>query len=293
MKIRTIAIPVLLLSAMVLAACGQQGYKDKSATVATVDGSKITQLEYTHLLRQLKGVPVAANDNERKQVIDQLVTGELLANYARKEKLNQDADFYVAKKFADRSLLARAAIGKYLEENPVTPQEVKARYDEMKGEKQLKVSHILLKTEAEANAVIADLKKGKSFAAEAKAKSLDVDSAQRGGSLGWIGRGALAPELYDSAAKLKKGEVGQTPIKSPFGWHVVRLDGTREAKLPPFSQKIAQALQRQMQSERVQTLIASLKKKAKIDIVEPKAAKPAAAEAAAPEKKEPQTKDSK
>ncbi|MEJ2107994.1 MAG: peptidylprolyl isomerase [Acidiferrobacteraceae bacterium] len=262
MKIRNLSITVLLVSAALLAACGQQGYKDKSATVATV--------------------PVAANEQERKQVIDQLVTGQILANYARKEKLNQDADFYVARKFANRSLLARAAIGKYLEENPVTPQQVKARYEELKKEKQLKVSHILVKSEDEAKAVLAELKKGKSFAALAKAKSIDVDSAQRGGSLGWITRGALAPELYDSAIKLKTGHVGQEPVKSPYGWHVIRLDSTRAAKIPPFSQKIAQALHRQMQSEDIQTFIKSLKKKAKIDVTEAKKAPPAPAAAPAP-----------
>ncbi len=267
MKTRLIFTAVLLAAGTLLAACNQeQGYKDKSAAVATVNGQPITDLEYRHVLRNAKGVAVAANPLERKQVIDQLITGELLAQEARKEKLDQDENVYLTEKFAKQSILARAVVGKYLQEHPVTEQEIKARYDELKNSKEYKISHILLGKEEDAKAVIAELKAGKSFAALAKAKSADVDSAQRGGEIGWIEHGGAAPEIYEAAAKLKNGQVSPEPVKSQYGWHVIRREAERTSKVPPFD-KAGPVIGQQLQRERFETYITELRKKAKISIV--------------------------
>jgi peptidyl-prolyl cis-trans isomerase C len=285
MKNRLIAIATLFVAATVLSACGQQGYKDKSPAVATVNGTAITDLQYRHVLRAARGVAVAANPQERKQTIDQLVTGELLVQEAKKEKLDKDKDVYLAMHFAEQSILARAVIGKYLQAHPVTPQEIQARYNELKNAKEYKIAHILVTSQDEATKIIAELKAGKSFAALAKAKSIDVDSGKRGGQVGWIEKGGLAPELYDEAAKLKNGEVDPQPVHSQFGWHVIKREAERTAKLPPMN-KAEPAIARQLQRERFDTLIADLKKKAKIKVMpEPKKAEsstPATSAPAAP-----------
>jgi peptidyl-prolyl cis-trans isomerase C len=246
--------PLLLLALLAISGCN----KDDSGTgpvVATVDGSTIRESEYKNVLRAQYGAEAARNETERQQAIDFLV----------RRKLPEREDVARALRLAHEELLIRAVTSQYLRDNPVSEEDAKMRYEALKKEKEIKVSHILLPSEAEANKVLAQLKAGKSFAALAKTSSLDEDSAKRGGEIGWINQHSLAPQLFFAAAELKDGAIGKTPVQSDYGWHVIRRSASRNTQLPPYD-KIKQKLVELVQQERINTLTGHLREQAKIVI---------------------------
>lgn len=250
-----------LFSLVLLSACDKT---PKGEQVATVNGKPITVIEYQNILQARFGTRVARNKSERKNAIDWLIKRKLLIQEAQKQKLDSREDVATAIKFNQEQILIRALTSKYLKDNPVTEQDAKKRYDELRKEKEYKVSHILLPSEEQAKQFITDINKGKSFKLIAKKNSLDMDSAKRGGSIsGWINQHGIAPQVYIAAAKLKKGKVGSMPVKSDFGWHIVRRDGSRGAKLPPF-EKIKQKMLERVQGERIDNLLDHLRSQAAI-----------------------------
>lgn len=254
---------VIVLLAMSLAACSK-GYEDKSAVLAKVNGTPVTQLALDHFLRAQKGIAVPESEGEKRQAIEQLVTTQLLVQEALNQGMDKREDVYLAVKINREAILARAVIGKYLQDNPVTENDMKAYYAELSKQEQYKVRHILLPSEEKAKEVIAAIKAGKAFAKLA-AQSLDVDSGKRGGDIGWIGPNIIAPVLYTTAASLKNGGIAGTPVKSEFGWHVIRRDASQLPKLPPYEQ-ISDQLRERLQGERIDTLARGLRERANIVI---------------------------
>lgn len=251
---------VTIFSLLLLSAC-DKGPKD--GQVATVNGDAITAKEYTNILAARFGTAVARNDTERDQVINYLVKRKLLVHEAEQQKLDDDENVALAIKLSREELLIRAVTAKYIQDNPVTDQDTKTRYDELKKEKEYKVSHILLPSEEKAIEFIAKIKKGNSFRRIAKKHSLDQDSSKRGGNIGWVNRHGIAPQIYIAAAELKNKEIASAPVKSNYGWHIVRRDGSRKKQLPPYSkhkQKILELVHR----ERIDTLIDHLLSKATV-----------------------------
>ncbi|MDE1716194.1 peptidylprolyl isomerase, partial [Chromobacterium amazonense] len=130
--------------------------------------------------------------------------------------------------------------------------------------KEYHARHILVKTEKEANAILAQLKKGKSFDALAKAKSDDLGSKNSGGDLGWSDPGQYVKEFGDAMVALKPGEITQTPVKSQYGYHIIKLEGAREAEGPKF-EDVKPQLQQEMQRTAFDKMIQDLKGKAKVE----------------------------
>ncbi len=260
-----------LFSLLVLGACDKT---PKGEQVATINGEPITVKEYQNILAAQFGTKVARNEAERKQAIDWLIERKLLIQEAQNQQLENREDVALAIKLNKEQLLIRALTAQYLKDNPVSKEDAKKRYDELKKEKEYKVSHILLPSEEQAKQFIADLNKGKSFKRIARKHSLDVDSAKRGGSInGWINQHGIAPEIYVAAAKLKKGKVSAAPVKSDYGWHIVRRDDSRNTKLPPFD-KYKHKMLELVHRERIDTLIKHLRSKATIVVSEKQKAAP-------------------
>lgn len=258
---RQIALRTLLaFSALGLIACDKTPTEEQ---VATINGEPITVKEYQNILGAQFGTTVARNSTERKWAIDYLIKRKLLIQEAQHQQLDKNNKVALAIKLNREQLLIRALTSKYLQDNPVTEQDAKRRYEELKKETEYKVSHVLLPQESQAIQFIADIKKGKSFRRIAMKHSLDLDSARRGGSIGWLNRYGIAPHIYFAAAKLKKGEVSATPVKSDYGWHIVRRDASRNTKLPPFNKHKMEMLER-VQRERIDTLIDHLRSRATI-----------------------------
>ena len=260
MRKQIVSLTLLVFSLLVLNACDNTPTEEQ---VATINGEPITVKEYQNILDARFGTAIARNTAERKQAIDYLITRKLLIQEAQHQQLDKNDNVALAIKLSREELLIRALTSKYLQDNPVTEQDAKNRYEELKKEHEYKVSHVLLPLEAQAIQFIADIKKGKSFKRIARKHSLDLDSAKRGGSIGWLNRHSIAPEIYSAAAELIKGEVSATPVKSDYGWHIVRRDGSRKTQLPPFHKHKQKMLER-VHRERIDTLIDHLRKKATI-----------------------------
>ncbi|MEK6550260.1 MAG: peptidylprolyl isomerase [Pseudomonadota bacterium] len=258
---------VLIPLIVVLAACGKS---DSGKTVATVNGEVVTERDVDDLL-QARGVP---KDNaEARQKATELLTNRiLLVQHAIDQKLDKDPAIDLRLKRMREELLIEAAIRKLREEKPVDDAAVrKAVEKNLAGlhKNEYRASHILVASEDEAKAVIAQLRRGAAFAALARQKSMDKGSGQHGGDIGWRQQGNTVPEFFNVLPDLKKGGMTGAPVKSQYGWHIIRLTDSRPLKLPTVDEfmnnpQARMGMTRQMQEEHVQALVKSLRDKAKI-----------------------------
>ena len=153
----------------------------------------------------------------------------------------------------------------FIKSNPVKEEEMKAEYDKFKaqsGGKEYHARHILVEKEDDAKGIITKLKGGAKFEELAKA-SLDPGSGQQGGDLGWAPPNAFVKPFSDAMVALKTGEITQTPVKSQFGFHVIKLEEIRDAQVPPFEEVKGQIAE-SLQQKKLQAFQQDLKKKAKI-----------------------------
>ena len=149
----------------------------------------------------------------------------------------------------------------------MTDADIKAEYDKFaasNGGKEFKARHILVEKEADAKAIIAQLKKGGKFEEIAKKSSKDPGSGANGGDLDWAAAGSYVPEFSEALAKLAKGKMTETPVKTQFGYHIIRLDDTREAALPKFDEVKPQIAQ-QLQQQKLAKYQEDLRAKAKVE----------------------------
>jgi peptidyl-prolyl cis-trans isomerase C len=188
---------------------------------------------------------------------------------AKKEKVDKLPE--VEAKLAD--LKKQLIIGEFLNKRAtVTDDELKKVYEENKASfkvgEQVRASHILVATEAEARTILDELKKGADFAALAKGRSIDKSSGIVGGDLGWFSRQNMVPAFANAAFALKEGQLS-APVKSQYGYHLIKLTGRRPAGFVPFEEmkeQIKARLSQQRQPEVFQKLQGELKAKAKITI---------------------------
>ncbi|UZF90941.1 peptidylprolyl isomerase [Bosea sp. NBC_00550] len=258
--------------------------------VAKVDGIAITekdiQLASEDLGERLAQLP---EDRKRDEVINYLVDLKLGAKAAIDAKITDTPDFTARLAYYREKVL----LDEYLtreSKKAVTADAAKKLYDEttkaMAPEEEAHARHILVEDEAQAKAVVERLKKGEDFAKIAGEISKDPGSGKEGGDLGWFSKDRMVPEFAEAAFKLKKGEVSE-PIKSQFGWHVIKLEDKRSKPLPDFAAvkpQIDQYLERKAQ----QDLVIAMREKAKVERLdkpaEAPAAKPDAAKPAEPKK---------
>ena len=250
--------------------------KEPDKIVATINGEKIMQSDYQNYLqlRQQQVGPIADKDKEKKVVLDEMIEKTLLAQHAVSNKLDQDPEVSSLMKRVREEILAQAVKRKQLRDNPVTDDDVKKRFEkevEDTHKTEYKVRHILVKEEAEAKDVLAQLGKGAKFDKLAKDKSVDTQSGKNGGELGWINQGMVVPEFFNAVMAMKKGTVSTAPVKSDFGWHIIKVEDTRPLKIPTFEQFISDQraranIQRKMQDDKIGNLVKELKDKAKITV---------------------------
>lgn len=269
---RLAALAVLVAA---LGACSQPvTVKDDSKVVATVNGQNISEKNFENfqrIFRQQRGAgPDEAAD--KKVVLDELIDRMLLAQHAEQTKLDQDPDVYYALQRVRENFLIQAVTRETLKANPITDEEIKKRFEQEVQQihkTEYRLSHILLRTEDDAKAVIEALKSGKRFDALAKEKSVDTETGRNGGDLGWINQGMVVPAFFDAVTAMKKGDTSAAPVKTDYGWHVIRVVDTRPLKVPTVDQFMADRqakanLTRRIQHERLEKLVKDLRAKAKI-----------------------------
>ena len=168
---------------------------------------------------------------------------------------------------ARQTILISELFTDYQKNNPVTDAEIQAEYDKFgaaNGGKEYKASHILVEKEADAKAIIASLKKGAKFEDLAKKQSKDPGSAAKGGDLDCANPASYVNEFTEALLKLEKGKTTETPVKSQFGWHVIRLVDVRQAELPKLEDVKPQVAQ-QLQQQKLVKFQEDLRAKAKVE----------------------------
>ena len=198
---------------------------------------------------------------------DELVNREVLSQAAKKKGLDKSPTVAAQMDMARQAVLIRAFFEDYVKANPISDAQLKTDYDKyvvQLGDKEYKVRHILVDKEDDAKAIIASLKKGETFEKLAKEKSKDTGSKDNGGDLDWAPAGRYVPEFGNAVKALAKGQLTDAPVKSPFGYHVIRVDDSRAMKVPAFDE-VKDKFRQQAQQEQVARLVQELRGKAKID----------------------------
>lgn len=253
---------------------GKEAAKEPDKVVAVVNGEKLMQSDYQNYLqlRHQQVGPHPDKDKEKQVVMDELIDKMLLAQHAVSSKLDQDPEVSSLMKRVREEILVQAVKRKMLRDNPVTDEDVKKRFEQEVAnthKTEYKVRHILVKEETDAKDILAQLAKGAKFDKLAKDKSMDTQSGKSGGDLGWVNQGMVVPEFFEGVTALKKGQTSPAPVKSDFGFHVIKVEDSRPLKIPSYEEfindKRARAnLHRKIQDERVEALAKDLKAKAKI-----------------------------
>jgi peptidyl-prolyl cis-trans isomerase C len=256
---------------ILLAACGkgQQATApapadNKPATppVAIVDGTPISRDAFDDYLKGLlRGKPATdVTAEEKGQVLDQMINMQLIATQAEKDGLEKDPDVATRIALLRTQILADAAAQKYVKSHEPTDQELHAAYDAAMDKTEYHAAHILVPTKEKAEALTKKIKAGAKFEDVAKAESTD-NSKANGGDLGWFTTARMVKPFGDAVKGLKKGEITAEPVQTQYGWHIIRLDDTRDA---PFDQMKSQ-LSNAIMQKKFQAYIDELKKNAKIE----------------------------
>jgi len=284
---------------LLMTACNKQnqsavppvGDQPAPVVVATVNGTTISKAEYDFYVKTLtQGKPMELSPDQKSQVLDELVSMELMASQGAKEHLENDPDVAARLEVTRMRLLADAESQKYLKDKEPTDADLHAEYDTAVGsldKTEYHARHILVPTKDQAEALIKKIKGGAKFEDVAKANSID-GSKTNGGDLGWFTAARMVKPFSDAVKGLKKGEMTQEPVQTQFGWHIIQLEDTRDVTPPPFDQ-VKDQLKNRVLQKKLQVYVEDLKKTATIDkkldvigAVPPKPAAAAAAPAAAP-----------
>jgi peptidyl-prolyl cis-trans isomerase C len=237
----------------------------KSATVATVNGQVLNQ-ELLDVFAQavMGGSQEPPTDEQKTQMIDQLVNMTLAAQAADKDGLAKDPKVQARLELLRTQVLAEAASEKYIKSHPASESEIKAEYDAQVAAmpKEYKARHILVDSKEKAEAIIAKLESGGDFSKLAAADSKDP-SGKNGGDLGWFSPQTMVKPFADAVAALQKGQYTKQPVQSEFGWHVILLDDVRSPEVPAFEQ-VKPQVEMFTQRKKLQTYIDELRKTAKI-----------------------------
>lgn len=197
---------------------------------------------------------------------DELINRELFIRAAKAKGMDRDATMKTQMQVAADSILIRQYINDYMGVNSVSDDTLKKEYETIKaglGDKEYRARHILVEKKEDAEAMIKQLQSGGKFEELAKANSKDPGSKDNGGDLDWAVPSNYVKPFADALVALQKGKYTATPVQSPFGFHVIQLDDTREAKAPSFEEVKAQLTQR-LQGQVVEKHLVELREKAGI-----------------------------
>lgn len=251
---------------VILAAAAAFPVLAAAQNVAMVNGKAVPKTRVDTLTQQAirSGQPVTPELEAR--VREEVVLREIFAQEAEKRGIAATPDYRSQMELLRQTLLIRELFADWQRKNPPTDAEIKAEYDKFKAQAQgteYRARHILVEKEDEVKALAAQLKGGASFDELAKKHSKDPGSAQRGGDLDFARPESYVPEFGQAMAKLKKGETSE-PVRSQFGWHLIRLDDTREAQFPPL-EEVRERIAQQLVQNKLQAYQQGLRDKAKTD----------------------------
>lgn len=233
---------------------------------AVVNGKAIPSSRVDQFVNLLTKQGQPDSPQLREQIREELINREVFLQEADKRGIAKQPEVQAEIDLTRQSVLIRGLFNDYLAKNAITPQQVQAEYDRVKsaqGDKEYRAHHILVEQEAQAKDIIAQLKKGAKFEELAK-QSKDPGSAANGGELEWAPAATYVKPFSDALVKLQKGQVTDTPVQTQFGWHVIRLDETRDSQFPPLDQLRPQ-IEESLRQTKLREFQAGLRQKAKIN----------------------------
>ncbi len=266
-KLLRVTAIALVLGAVALPA----GAQDKGAdnpVVARVNGQEIHRDE---VLRELQAMGPQAQSMPPQmlypQLLNKVIVTKLVAAKGYEQKLQNDPETKERLKDAEAQIVADLYVRKTVEPK-ITEAKIKSRYDELvakyKPEDEVRARHILVTTEAEANDILKQVKDGGDFAKLAMEKSKDTGSSKQGGDLGYFTRNVMVKPFADAAFAMKAGAVSDKPVKTDFGYHVIKVEDRRKSSAPPLSE-VKEQIQAQLGQEMVQQLVKDIEGKAKVE----------------------------
>lgn len=240
------ALPRLIL---VLAMACTLPLSAHAQNIAIVNGKPIPKARFDALLKQLKaqGQPDVAG--LETQVRDELVMREMFSQEAERQGFGATPEFKAQMEMARQGILISNMFADYQKKNPLADADINAEYERFKAQSksqstQYRARHILVDKEDEAKALIEQINKGGNFDELAKKNSKDPGSKDKGGDLDFADPSAYVPEFSAALVKLKKGEMTPAAVKSDFGYHIIKLDDTRETPVPTLENLRPQIVQR-------------------------------------------------
>jgi peptidyl-prolyl cis-trans isomerase C len=243
----------------------------QAQNIAIVNGKAVPKARADALIKDVQAQAAAQGKqlppDLDQRVRDKLVMDEIFTQEAEKRGLASTADYKAHMEQARQTVLTEALRSDYMKKNPVADADIHAEYDKFKAQSagtEYRASHILVEKEDEAKALITQIKAGANFAELAKKNSKDPGSGANGGDLDFAAASSYVPEFSQALVKLKKGEMTDEPVKTQFGYHIIRLDDTREAQFPPFDDVKGQLRQR-IEQQKLAAYIEEIRAKAKTD----------------------------
>jgi len=270
---------VLLASTTLLTACNEKKTTDNSTSiivtkedaVASVNGTYISKASLASLESELaqrqQGQHGQPQSFPKEKLIEELVQRELLLQEAKQKKLDQTVEYTTQLETIKTSLLTQAAVQNFLKSSPITDADLEVEYNKNVGAAgtEYKARHILVKSEEDAKAIIAELSAGADFTELAKTKSTGPSGPQ-GGDLGWFAAGQMVAPFSEAVIALEDNKFTLAPVKTQFGYHVILREGSRAQTPPPF-ESVKERIRPMLQRQKLQGFMEGLRQQATVEIL--------------------------
>jgi peptidyl-prolyl cis-trans isomerase C len=251
-----------------LLAVGPHVQAQNAGAAARVNGVVIPQSRVDLLVKQQMGRGAPDSPDLRARVRDELISMEAVSQEAMKRGMDMNPEVQVQLELARQNILAQAYIAEYMAKNPISDAVLKAEYEKIRaqlGDREYRVRHILVKSEADAKEILAAINAKKiTFEKAAAERSEDPGSKGRGGELDWVPPAQLVKPFAEAMVRLKKGQTTPSPVQTDFGWHIIRLEDERPLNAPPYADVKGQ-IQQRFQQQAFEKAIAEVRAKAKVE----------------------------
>jgi len=238
-----------------------------SGPLATVNGVAIPRERAEIILRERTQQGMPDNEQLRTAVREELINREIILQEANRTGMTRKPELQAELELVRQTVIVQAYLHDWAQKHPVSDADVQKEYDRAKaqtGSTEYKARHILVSNEDEAKNLIAEIRKGAKFEELAQKSSMDEGTRPRGGDLDWNVPGIFDKAFGDALVKLEKGKMTEAPVRTRFGFHIIRLDDVRAVNFPPFAQ-VKPQIQQRLTQERINGLIRELRSKAKVE----------------------------
>lgn len=267
-----LAIPLVAAAQLPTQAPAKKAAPKKDASkgappIATVNGVAVPRARADALMSQQRARGAPDNDQTRGMIREELVNREVLAQEAQRSGIARSAEVASQIDLARQEIVISAYLRDWVRRNPVSDADVQKEYERVKaeqGDKEYRARHILVESEDQAKAMVAELKKGGKFEELAAKNSKDPGSKDRGGDLDWHGPGDFDRAFSEAMMKLEKGKFTETPVRTRFGFHIIQLEDVRSGRFPSLAE-VRPRIQQQLTQIRIDGLVKGLRGKAKVE----------------------------